>query len=143
MAGSASIGGGEPCGLGSRNAPEDEGVGEGVAAQSLASVHAARGFACGEEPRDGLFISVEDLRLRIDENPADRDVHAQALDAVVEGRRVDRLQEGLAAEAGILSFCRVRVVGVHREGEALDRDARVVGKRGEGLRLPDDARGEL
>lgn len=121
------------CGARTRDAPEDEGVGEGVAAEALSSVDAARGLACGEEAGDGVVHAVEDPGVCVDEESAHRDVHAQTLDAVVEGRRVDRLQEGRASETRVLAQGDHAVVAVHREGEPLDRDADVVGERGEDL----------
>lgn len=73
----------EACGARTRDAPEDEGVGEGVAAEALSSVDAARGLACGEEAGDGGVHTVEDPGVCVDEESAHRDVHAQTLDAVV------------------------------------------------------------
>ena len=104
---------------------------------------AARGLACGEEAGDGVVHAVEDPGVCVDEESAHRDVHAQTLDAVVEGRRVDRLQEGRASETRVLALGDHAVVAVHREAEPLDRDADVVGERGEGPGLPHEAGGEL
>ena len=57
------------------DAAERDDVGLSVAAQAVATVHAARDFTRGEETRDGLAFLVEDLRLGVDLQTAHRVVN--------------------------------------------------------------------
>ena len=57
---------------------EDQKVGQGVAAEAIAAVDAARDLTCGVEARDHVAVLVEDLGLLVDAKTAHR---------VVDGRR--------------------------------------------------------
>ena len=109
---------------------EDQKVGQGVAAEAVAAVDAARDLTCGVEARDHVAVLVEDLGLLVDAKTAHR---------VVDGRRdrhgVERRLHDRIADEDLRHGERLRilghgglVVGLHGLLEVLPVDAGLAGK---------------
>ena len=81
-----------------RQAAEREDVANGVAAQAVRTVDAARDFADSEEARNHLVVAVKHLVVEVDANAAHRVVHGHAGVAGPERSLVDLRQvaRGLA-----------------------------------------------